>query len=452
MVRGKLLGVAIVHIALGFLIALNKDLSLYFGLFLIGAALVNIISTRNTNNSAAKWAAYIVGVEVLLRMTGGFVVWEAGKYTVMLILVTGLISEQNHKKYPIVIVTYGMLLLPSLMVVDFPDFLHFRRDVSFNLSGPLTLIIACFYFYKRPSNSVTFFQIVKVVIWPLISVAVYITFVTPDLTEIEYGTQSNFQASAGFGPNQISSMMGLGIFLTGLCLYYRKSVTGFLIGDVVLLLLFLVRGLVTFSRGGMIGGVVALALLILFNILYGRRVWSVAKSLAFTFIGLIILSLAWNYVNEISENRLQYRYQGLNYRTGQQRDITSGRLLILQNELELFRQNPFFGIGPGMVREIALRDGKFANTHSEYSRTLAEHGVFGVAALLILLFFPIANIISKPIEFYPLLFPILFLVFFTMFHSAMRLAMPGFLYGLIFILPVGPKVIPRIVKDEIKSR
>jgi O-antigen ligase len=440
MAKSRVLLIVIAHILLGVIIALNTDLSLYFGIFLIGAAVIHIVSTRNMNNQAAKWAGYIVGIEVLLRMTGGFVVWEAGKYTVILILVTGLISEQYPKPYPIGILAYGLLLLPSLVVVDFPDFLHFRTDVSFNLSGPLTLIIASFYFYKKPLNSESFFEVIRVIIWPLLSVAVYITLITPDLSDINYGTQSNFQASGGFGPNQISSMMGLGIFLSGLCLYYRKTITGFLISDIILLLLFLVRGLVTFSRGGMIGGVVALAMLIVLNIFFGRRIWSATKTLIYSLIGLIIFFLTWNYVNDVSENRLQYRYQGYNYKTGNQRDITSGRLLILYNELEMFEQNPFFGIGPGMVREIGLRDGKFANTHSEYSRTLAEHGAFGVFALLILLFSPIKNILRQPQEMYPILFPILFIVFFTMFHSAMRLAMPGFLYGLVFISALSKKL------------
>lgn len=277
-------------------------------------------------------------------------------------------------------------------------------------------------------------------VWPLISVVTYLFLVTPELTDIEYGTQSNFQASAGFGPNQISIMMGLGILLIGASLYYKKSITGFIAGDVVLLLIFIVRGLVTFSRGGMIGGVVALILLVGFNIFFGRKILSVSKMVIYTLVGLVFFFLTWRYVNDVSENRLQYRYQGINFRTGQQKDITSGRLLILGHELELFRQNPILGIGPGMVREVAIRGKGFANTHSEYSRTLAEHGIFGIVALLILLFYPVKRILSQPQEMYPILFPILFIVFFTMFHSAMRLAMPGFLYGLVFISAMGKKL------------
>ena len=440
------------HILLGYVIAQNRELSFYFGLAIIASAVFQIINTRNANNEAGRWAAYIIGLEILLRMTGGFLVWEAGKYAVIFILLIGFVVERLRKPYPVVILLYGLLLLPSLSVVNFPDFMHFRKDVSFNLSGPFVLIVAATYFYKRKIDSEAFFQLGRMIVWPLIAVVTYLFLVTPELSEIEYGTQSNFQASAGFGPNQISIMMGTGIFFTGLGLYYRKTITGFFIGDILLLLVFIIRGLVTFSRGGMIGGVVALIIVVLFNVFVVNRGGSTTKTLVYGFAGLVLFFWAWSYVNEISENRLQYRYQGINYRTGKQRDLTSGRFIILAHELELFRQNPVFGIGPGMVREVAVQGRGIANTHSEYSRTLAEHGLFGVMALLILIFFPIRYIASNNRELYPFFFPILFLVFFTMFHSAMRLAMPGFLYGLIFILPVGPKVIPRIVKDEIRSR
>jgi len=425
---------------LGFVIATYRDLSFPFGLVIITTATVHILYSRNKNNEAAYWAAYVVGLEILLRMTGGFLVYEAGKYSVVFLLVVGLLVERTPRPQPLPILLYGFLLLPSFAVVDFPDFLHFRKDVSFNLSGPLSLLISTFYFYKRFQNIDSFVSILRVMALPLVSVIVYLMLVTPDLSEIEYGTQSNFKASAGFGPNQISIIMGLGILIAGLALYYGKTVTGFFVSDLLFLVLLIIRGLATFSRGGMIGGVASLGILFLLSFLFTNKVISWPKALAYGLGGFMVVLVSWNYVNEISENRLQYRYQGINYRTGQAKEITSGRLLILEHELNLFYENPVMGIGPGMVREIALRGNFVANTHSEYSRTLAEHGLFGVAALLILVIFPIRYVLGQNKDLYPIRFAILFLVFFTMFHSAMRLAMPGFLYGLIFFLPsVSPR-------------
>jgi len=414
------------------MIANYRDLSFPFGLIVLTVATFHILYSRNQNNQAAFWAAYMVGLEILLRMTGGFLVYEAGKYSVVFFLALGLLTEKAPRPQPLPIFFYAFLLIPSIAVVDFPDFLHFRKDVSFNLSGPLSLIICTIYFYKRLQNLESLISILRLVVLPLISVIVYLTLVTPELSEIEYGTQSNFKASAGFGPNQISIIMGLGILITGLALYFGKTITGMFIGDLLLMASLLVRGLATFSRGGMIGGVAALGILVLFSFLFSNRVIPLPKAIAYSLGAFMIVLLSWNYVNEISENRLQYRYQGINYRTGQAKDITSGRLLILEHELNLFYENPLMGIGPGMIREIALRGNYVANTHSEYSRTLAEHGLLGLLGVLILLIFPIKYILQQPKELYPISFAIIFLVFFTMFHSAMRLAMPGFLFGLIF--------------------
>ncbi|MBN8575727.1 MAG: O-antigen ligase family protein [Cytophagales bacterium] len=431
----KSLTLSLLHVLTGLLIANYRDTSFAFGILVLTVAAGHIVLSQNKNNQAMLWAAYLVGLEILLRMTGGFLVYEAGKYSVVFLLLLGLIVEQVNKPKPWPIVLYGILLLPSFAVVNFPDFLHFRKDVSFNLSGPLTLIVSTYYFYSRPLLFNQIVESLRFMVYPLISVIIYLTLVTPELSDIEYGTQSNFQAAAGFGPNQISIIMGLGILLVGLCLYYGYTLTGTLVTDVVIMSLFLIRGLATFSRGGMIGGIISLGLLILLSVLFAKRIISWPKALLYILGGLTIVLYSWNYVNEISDNRLMYRYQGLNYRTGQAKDITSGRLIILSHELTLFTDNIWLGVGPGMVREIAVKGVHFANTHSEFSRTLAEHGLFGGAALIIMIFFPVMYILKKPKEILPISFAILFLVFFTMFHSAMRLAMPGFLYGLVFFYP-----------------
>lgn len=433
----KYITLSVLNIVLGFTVASNHELAFPVGVTVLILAILHVIFSRNRNNEAAHWAAYVVGLEILLRMTGGFLVYEAGKYSVVLLLFVGMLVEETPRPKPLPIYVYGLMLIPSFAVVDFPDFLHFRQDVSFNLSGPLSLIIATTYFYKRAQNLQSLVSILRVMALPLLSVIVYLMLVTPDLSEIEYGTQSNFTASAGFGPNQISSIMGLGILITGLALYYNKTITGFFAGDLIFMVLLIIRGLATFSRGGMIGGVAALGILLLLSFIFGHRVVSLPKALTYGVLGFMVVLFSYNYVNEISENKLQYRYQGINYRTGQKKDITSGRLLVLEHELNLFYENPLLGVGPGMVREIAVHNDFIANTHSEYSRTLAEHGLFGVVALLVLIIFPVRNILRQPKEIYPILFAVLFLVFFTMFHSAMRLAMPGFLYGLTFIMPSG---------------
>ena len=77
--------------------------------------------------------------------------------------------------------------------------------------------------------------------------------------------------------------------------------------------------------------------------------------------------------------------------------------------------------------------GKNVAAHIEYSRMLAEHGVFGLASLMLLLIIPISifyNINNPDKKIILILFGILAIL--TMTHSAMRIAMPCLMYSFIF--------------------
>jgi hypothetical protein len=72
--------------------------------------------------------------------------------------------------------------------------------------------------------------------------------------------------------------------------------------------------------------------------------------------------------------------------------------------------------------------------HNEFSRMLAEHGLFGVMGILILFLLPIQQYVrsKSSIEKVIIIMSVGF-CFVFMTHSATRLAAPCFLYGLTFI-------------------
>ena len=73
---------------------------------------------------------------------------------------------------------------------------------------------------------------------------------------------------------------------------------------------------------------------------------------------------------------------------------------------------------------------KKAAAHTEYSRMLAEHGLLGLFALIILISLFVFNVFksgSYYSKFIKIFFGVLALL--TMGHSAMRLVMPSFIYG-----------------------
>lgn len=401
---------------------------------MIGVA--DILVNRNVGNRAANWAAYYVGMEVLLRMTGGNVVWEAGKYGAIILLAVGLLSERTGRPWPYLYVVYFLVLLPSLVVVDFPSFQIAREEISFNLSGPFLLALSSVYFYNRRLSGASLVRILQSAILPLVSMIIYLMVATPDLAEIEYGTQSNFQASGGFGPNQVSTAIGLAIFIVGVGLFYRSYVVHSVLIDSLFLGFFVIRGLATFSRGGMVGAMIGVTVLVAYTAITARRVSTIATIFTFVLFAGTVVFTVWNYVNEQTEGKLQFRYEGKNYATGNQKDITSGRTEIMLTELNLFYENPIFGIGPGMgLLRVTKDSGVAAHSHLEYTRLLAEHGAFGLIAFLIMIIVPIRRLLKLPKSFRPFPAAMFAFVLFTLSHSAMRLAIPSFFYGLCLILP-----------------
>lgn len=439
-----------IHVALGYVISMNKEVSFYIALLILTIGPVDILFSRNKGGRAGLWAAYFVGIEVLLRMTSTAVFWEIGKYGVILLLVTGLVSIGGIRNSTWIYVGFFLLLLPSILMVDFPTLETARQQLSFNLSGPLSLALAAIYFYQRRVSPNELTGIFSMMLLPLVSMLTYIVVASPDLESLRFSTQSNYAASGGFGPNQVSTMLGLGCLLTGVSAFYRLKLSGSFAVDILLFVGFTFRGLVTFSRGGLVAALLALGVILTFYFLFSRkgRGW-----LAYGLFFLLIISgvsyAVWDYANEATNKMLTYRYLGVNPVNRQEEDITSRRWEILQSEWGMFMQSPVLGVGPGMGKLYGGAMVKGANSHSELTRLLAEHGLFGLTAALILLTVPVhwfRRLDSNAVK--PLLIGLFILALLTMSHSAVRLAMPGFLYGLALILP-SMNSSPKIVRSEV---
>jgi O-antigen ligase len=64
----------------------------------------------------------------------------------------------------------------------------------------------------------------------------------------------------------------------------------------------------------------------------------------------------------------------------------TGRDLILKADLYTFLHHPVFGVGIGMAATYRrLFFSRAIEAHTEFSRLLAEHGVFGLVALVLML-------------------------------------------------------------------
>jgi O-antigen ligase len=113
---------------------------------------------------------------------------------------------------------------------------------------------------------------------------------------------------------------------------------------------------------------------------------------------------------------------------------TTGRDQLMLADLELWRANPVLGVGPGASQEVhVLHHGAALASHSELTRLLAEHGVFGLGALLLLLGMACGNCLRAPAGL-PRAVTIS-LTAWGMFYissNGMRLVTPSFVLGLSF--------------------
>ena len=109
----------------------------------------------------------------------------------------------------------------------------------------------------------------------------------------------------------------------------------------------------------------------------------------------------------------------------------SSRELIIDSELIAYKQNPFFGIGPGQSRQYRKENfDNYKHAHTEYTRLLAEHGVFGFFSIIILFILTLSTLKNKSDNERSLSMTLITWSLLFMIHSATRLAAPCFLFGL----------------------
>ena len=391
-----------------------------------------ILSSKGSQKTVNVLIAcsYIVGAEVFLRMTGGNLLYEASKYSVIAFLFLGmLIGDSSGKNsYPYII--YLLLLLPGILVAYFNlnYNTNFRKAVAFNLSGPICLGIAALYCYKRPIKLKSLQTVLLFGLLPIISTTVYLFLYTPSIKDVVYGTGSNFAASGGFGPNQVSTVLGLGVFLLTGRLFLQSKSLFLKIINISILILITYRAIVTFSRGGVL---VAFIIVVAFVFSYYFRASFRSKSkILWSVVVLIIgMMLTWYISSETTLGLIDKRYSNQDAIGREKSDITTGRSKIFTAELNEFLENPFLGVGVGKLKEIRYeKEGVLAASHNEMSRIVGEHGLFGFSALLTLLFVPLFLRLKNRRNIYFFSFYLFWLL--TINHSSMRIAAPAFIYGM----------------------
>ena len=398
-----------------------------YGMLICGAYFV--LNSRNQNNEVLYAAAYIVGAEVALRMTDGNPIYEFSKYAVIVFMLIGIYFS-GVSKNAVPIWFYILFLLPGLIIgyytLDGLD--SVKNAISFNISGPLCLGLSALYCYTRKVSFKQINELLLLVGLPIISCSIYLYLYTPELKDVLLGTGSNFATSGGFGPNQVATMLGLGMFVFfSRLIFFSPNPLLFIVNAAVAVELSY-RGLITFSRGGIVTSLLMLIVLVL--VTYFRINPKARIKMNYILLALVFGMLGtWVFSSSQTNGLINKRYanQDINGRVKQ--DRFTGREELAKDEISAFLTHPIFGLGVGKIAENRQKKtGDLVVSHNEITRTLGEHGAFGILALLVLFTLPLFIFFRNTYNIYILSFLVFWLL--TINHAAMRLAAPAFIYAL----------------------
>jgi hypothetical protein len=426
------LNLILFHVGIGFLVFLFPFISKIYGYAIFIFGTLYVIKTQNKNNEALMAAAYIVGSEVFLRMTHGNPLYEISKYGVMVFIFIGMyFSGFSKGATPYWI--FLLLLVPSVVLSSFV--LDFETDIknaiAFNISGPVCLAVASLYTFRRKISLDQMNTILLSMGLPIVTCMTYLTFYTPNIRDVITSTQSSYEASGGFGPNQVATILGLGMFIFFSRIILESKTKYMLIINLIVALNISYRGIVTFSRGGMITGLLMIILLLLF--LYSKSNYTGRVKLNYL---IVLVSIAmvttWGYTSFQTGGLIDKRYANQDAAGRTKESKFTGREEVAKGEIDVFLDNPIFGVGVGKGVEVRLAEtGDGTLSHDEITRMLAEHGALGIAGLLILFFTPLFLYIENKFNMFLLCFVAFW--FFTINHAAMRTAAPAFVYSLSLI-------------------
>jgi O-antigen ligase len=417
----KMMAFLAAHIPLGLVIPVSGTISVAHALLTLSVGLWWAMA-RDRLERVAYVGAYIAGAEVLWRISRSPVVYEFGKYATVLLFVVALMRNGRFR-VPLLALLYFALLLPSTALTIMDLVPREARDmISFNLSGPLALLACAWFFSNLKISGDQLQRLFLALIGPVISIASLTVQSILGAPDIEFANRSSRAASGGFGPNQVSAILGLGALLIFLCLFNKRTsrwLKGLLLGTMLLLL---IQSAMTFSRGGLydFAGGVIVALFFLLKGSSSRLKVMLAVGL-FLFVAAFVV---FPRLNAFTGGALGSRFENTD---------PTGRDLIVEADLQTWLEHPLVGVGPGQASAYRASTFEAVAAHTEFSRLLAEHGIFGLAALICLLlmagqqFFRAGTDKNRAVVGAMLVWSFMF-----MLGTAMRVVAPSFLFGLTF--------------------
>ena len=422
--------ILVAHGLLGLLINLSPALAtVHAGLALLFGIWLAVYSRLEY---VACMGAYLTGAEVLWRMSKSMLPWEFGKYATFLIFFVALLRT-GKLKGPIPAFLFFLFLLPSIVLPLANISTGVLTDqLSFNLSGPLALMMSVWFFSHLKVNAKQLNRILLALITPIFAIALIAFRGIATAKELVFINDSNFATSGNYGPNQVSAILGLGAMATLFWALDNKLPRGLRIFLLGVALYLAGQCVMTFSRTGLYLAVGGAALTILFLIQERRLRMQLIGGLCV--VSILVAFVLLPRLDKFTEGSLTKRFSDTS---------GSGRSEIMQEDWRIFLENPLFGVGPGQAKNYLKgsygSDGEHTvAAHNEFARLLAEHGMWGLAAILMMVYLGLQHFKSaRTAKGRALNAALMLWCFGFLYSTAMRIVAPSFLFGLtaMFILP-----------------
>lgn len=406
---------ALFNILLAYLSKQSSFFSTFYGLSILMLGIFFLVADR-TPVRVIYICGYVVGAELIWRSTGASIFYEFAKYAIVFLLSLSLLRFDLLKqaiKWPIL---YFLLLMPSVFLMPFFD----RETIASWLSGPLLLAVSTVFFSSVSLTNIQTKKLLIMIIAPTIGVASLAIVSILSASDLVFTTQTNFTTAGGSLPVQVSLQLAFGAVLASYYLITEKR-TRLMVPLMLLIAIWLIsQSIFTFSRSGLYTAGVTLLAFFLVHLKQNRQ--RIRLILFGAVLVLIMGYIIFPYMDDFTDGVLLARYMEID---------STGRDALANIDIQVFINHPWFGVGLGQSVIYHIGAGHLGTAHTEYTRMLAEHGIFGLFSLLIMLGLAGKQIFIKTspdTRSFNILMIVWALVYMT--SIALRTAAPGFAFGL----------------------
>ena len=415
--------------ALGLLFALLPQLFIPFFYILAIISFSWIFSnTKSAKNLSLVVVVffYLMLFESVSRLLAldPLIPWELGKYLTILFVVY-LVYKQKIRANFLFILAIVLIVVMLVKGVTWKGF-FFNATIFFGL------LLTQDTFKTIKFNRVQLLRLLQTLLLPLF------LFLGASVNQIQDFQNRQYELDSSsildkIPSNQVATYMGLAFFLSLIPFFfnrnYRKKWTSYIAPGA-----FLLVGLLSFSRGGMITAAIGLLVIALGNIVSGKLNYLIYM-LLFLFISIPIAF----YINEVTGGNLFLRYQGETRGTlvgSKEKTLdtyTTGRVSIFFGDWETFKNNWLFGVEIGESQHYRKETEK-QHSHVELSRVLAEHGILGLLGFLTIIRSANSSFRQNAeSKMKYLMLALWVLAFATTFHGATRTILPFIFFNIAII-------------------